>query len=215
MLLHSLELRVTVTSRYLIVPGLNQSPELYRSIIERFPNGDIALFPSNVPNVKEFHQIEISKYVQILKDSLDMSKYEIVFAHSLGALIAALYLQQSNSLETSFKLISPAFKGRWGTRFMGLLPGELPVLSFNRPRWRVHRFCLVSHYQQILKLQNDLNYNSLSNMVNVELVFDPRDEIINVDILQGQKNRREHLSKNFPRHLCLDYIEKELFRLFS
>ena len=209
--MHFLELLVAVTFSYLIVPGLNQSGALYKDILSRFDGGEIFLFASNLPDRDAFHNKNISTYSAELKNFLSDKSFDYIFCHSLGALVISDILDEVKS--SKIKLISPAFKGRVTSKVMNYLPANLKIPSFNRPSWRVHSFCLVKHYQQILDLQSKLDINSLSDYSNVEVIYDIRDELIDTSVLRDLNNRREYYSMNFPRHLCLDYIEKELFRL--
>ncbi len=209
--MHFLELLVAVTFSYLIVPGLNQSGTLYKDILSRFDGGEIFLFASNLPDRDAFHNKNINTYSSDLKNFLLDKNFDYIFCHSLGALVISDVLDEVKC--SKVKLISPAFKGRVTSKFMSYLPSNMKIPSFNRPSWRVHSFCLVKHYQQLLYLQSKLDISSLNEHTNVEVIYDIRDELINTSVLGDLNNRREYYSMNFPRHLCLDYIEKELFRL--
>lgn len=202
-----------MTSNYLIIPGLNQAPDIFKDILATYPGGNLIKFPSNIPDYKNFLRTPIEDYIQLLGEHLENNEYDYIFAHSLGALIMAAYLFKSGKLKSRIKLISPAFKGRFFSRIIPIFDRDISIPSFNRREWRVHPSCKISHYQQIIELQNRLRFNDLNEFDNVEIIFDPRDEMINLNGLDSLRNRREHYSKNFPRHLCIDYIEKELFTL--
>lgn len=200
------------SKKYLIIPGLNQSSGIYNFL----PNNlfYIFKFPSNEDNRKAFHEVAIKDYSHHLYDHLKNHEYDIIFAHSLGALILTSLLTKRSDLKfNKFKkifLISPAFGGNILKNIIRYFPDNFRIPSLNRPSWRVHPYCLVKHYKEILELQNDLDLMRLNDIENIEVIYDPRDELINIEKLEIIQKRREYYSVNFPRHLCLDFIERQI-----
>lgn len=214
MLSPSQELQVTVTSnfKYLIVPGLNQSRNLYGPILDQFPQGKFLSFPCNRKSDKSFYQVPLRNYVKILDKELSENSYEKIFCHSLGALIFFSYLcdRKEAYKNTEVYFISAAIVSSSLRKLLTLLPDNFKIPSLNRPSWRCHSYCLVRHYREILELQALNKLERLNDFDFVEIIYDPRDELLDVEKFELLNNRREYFSKNFPRHLCLDFIEKNL-----
>ncbi len=188
----------------LVLPGMNQSQEVFSSILDHSVFFNYYLGHSLKPLGGIFSELE-----KLLSDN-DELKY--IVAHSFGALVFSEYFKTKGQISVGFQkiiFIGPAFYPRFTSSFIRFLPARLRVPSFNRRRFRVKSFCEVHEYQVVFELQNNFNADILKNLnTDYEIIYDPRDELINTSKLELMKYSREVLSKNFPRHLYFDYIEK-------
>ncbi|EQC49826.1 hypothetical protein M901_1620 [Bacteriovorax sp. DB6_IX] len=181
----------------------------------QFPQGKLLIFPCNLSNDKSFYQVPIKDYIGVVEDELRKNSYERIYCHSLGSLIFFIHLCERVEALNNTKVffISPALVSSNLRKAISFLPDSFKIPSLNRPSWRCHPYCLVRHYREILELQSIYQIDDINRFDFVEIVYDPRDELLNVDKFELLSNRREYYSKNFPRHLCLDFIERDLFGL--
>lgn len=210
------------SNRYLIIPGLNQAPGLYDFLKPDQLNIDICLFPANKTSVIDFHEFDIYNYDQILNQyfyekEIDNNKeYDIIFAHSLGALVFLKCFKNLNFKKAY--LIAPPFKSySFLSGLFKKLPPNLKIPSLNLPSRRMHNYCLIRHYQSILRLQTLIRDNINSKNIEdsrITIVYDPRDELVRYSDLFEKFNYLEYFSNDFPRHLCLDFIEKTIVKNF-
>ena len=192
----------------LIVPGLNQSPALYKQLLLDFPQITLFQFPCNASDTQEFYNVPFFEYIELLKYHLNENQYRKIYSHSLGSLIL-FHVLKSKKIDSEIIMIAPAFFSRGFSLVLNYLPGHWSVPSLNRPRWRAHSACKVKHYHQIFKLQKDIDLSLLDNS-NVKIIYDPRDELLETKNLSDLKIAQEYFSKSFPRHLCLDFIERDM-----
>lgn len=210
MLLHFHVLQEIVTSkRRLIIPGLNQSLKLYNFLKLSENNIDVVEFPCNGEDEDLYLNYKLNQYGSFL-DNYKENIYDDIFCHSLGSLVFLLNTQKLN-FKRAF-LLAPALK-TWKpleVLFKNLSP-RIKTPSLNLPSRRAFSFCSISLYKQVIDLQKDVEILCQSNTykdLNISIVHDPRDELVrNCDNFK-YFNVFEYYSVDFPRHLCLDFIER-------
>lgn len=204
------------TKKILIIPGMNQSQELYSF----FHNtAHFFKFPCNDNDLHALKNTRIDEYVEMLIQHLSENKYDFVLAHSLGGLVFSLAITRNKGLGDSFNkaiLIAPAYSSKFFASIFSILPDHFKIPSFNFKKYRVNSFCFAFMYKEIAFLQNELKHELIMRDSKISIYYDPRDELIETSLFEDFRNAKIFYSKIYPRHLYLDLIKKvaEGHRLF-
>ncbi len=193
------------SKKHLIIPGLNQAPALFDFLELEKNSIQLLQLPYNKKNKELFHNTLFKDYDRYFNEFKE-DEFENVFAHSLGSLLFLINISKLK-FKNAF-LIAPPFDSVKPLQlFFTFLPDNMKVPSLNLKSRRIHSYCLVKHYKQIIELQNELKSNIVLND-RVSVVYDPRDEMVRSSSMFKYYQYHEYYSRDFPRHLCLDFIEK-------
>ncbi|WP_034732606.1 hypothetical protein [Bacteriovorax sp. Seq25_V] len=194
---------ISKKNKFLILPGMNQSQEVFNSLLSQSFFISYYKDSEHLPFREIFYQVDEALSL--------MAEDGIIIAHSYGALILIDYFKKRGEVSNSFRtiLIGPAFKARFSTTFLRFLPSRLRLPSLNSRRFRVRSFCYVEDYQRLANLQNAFAVADLEFLgIDFSIVYDPRDELVDTSFLESLPFAKEIFSKDFPRHLYFDFIEK-------
>lgn len=199
-------------SKVLIIPGMNQSQEVFLSVINsKLFETHFLKFPCNTSDPISFKNTSLLNYKEIIKDELKIKHYDYIFAHSLGGLILCELICEDPSNLALFKkviFLGAALRARMNIDFFRFIPDRFKVPSFNAKKFRVHSFCYAFMYKEMLQIQKQLDMSFLGSSRQLLFYFDPRDELLDVSIFENFLNSRQYLCKDYPRHLYYDLIEK-------
>jgi hypothetical protein len=203
---------IVISKKVLILPGLNQSGSLYQ-FVKDLPGFQTTIFefPCNLKDTHFFLETHVYEYGELVKGHLLDHDYDIIFAHSMGGLVLLDVLSDIGVSAQNY-IMSPALYPRFSTVLFDILPASFWIPSLASFSWRVNHGVEVRTYRELAQLQNQVKSKIFRKGVHldpkVHIVYDPRDELLDVEKLKVFKGACEFYTRNFPRHLCIDFILK-------